>query len=124
MTVLLPTVRADGSRTVFRPMNERETMLAKYEAEPDRFGGGHVLQNKAPKWNESVGAYVLNFNGRVKLASVKNFQLVDRRDPEAIVLQFGKVDKDRFNMDFQHPMSAFQAFAICLSAFDYKLACE
>ncbi len=27
-----------------------------------------------------VGAYVLNFNGRVTMASVKNFQLVDKRD--------------------------------------------
>ncbi len=27
-------------------------------------------------------------------------------------------------MDFQHPMSALQAFAICLTSFDNKLACE
>lgn len=35
------------------------------------------LINKPPRWNEQVGAYVLNFNGRVTMASVKNFQLVD-----------------------------------------------
>lgn len=29
--------------------------------------------NKPPKWNESVQAFVLNFNGRVDKASVKNF---------------------------------------------------
>ena len=33
------------------------------------------LHNKAPRWNESLGAYCLNFNGRVTLPSVKNFQL-------------------------------------------------
>jgi hypothetical protein len=47
-----------------------------------------------------------------------------RGSDETVILQFGKVGKDRFNMDFQAPMSAFQAFAICLSSFDYKLACE
>jgi tubby-related protein 1 len=29
--------------------------------------------NKPPKWNEQVQAFVLNFNGRVDKASVKNF---------------------------------------------------
>lgn len=35
-----------------------------------------------------------------------------------------QVGRDLFTMDFQHPMSAFQAFAICLTSFDNKLACE
>jgi Tub family len=34
-----------------------------------------------------VGAYVLNFNGRVTMASVKNFQLVDPDEQNAVVLQ-------------------------------------
>ncbi len=33
------------------------------------------LINKPPNWNDTVGAYVLNFNGRVTMASVKNFQV-------------------------------------------------
>ena len=75
-------------------------------------------------WNEQGGAYVLNFNGRVTMASVKNFQLVPPEDQEAVLLQFGRVGKDLFTMDYQHPLSPFQAFAICLSSFDSKLACE
>lgn len=35
-----------------------------------------------------------------------------------------QVGPDAFTLDFQAPMSALQAFAICLSAFDHKLACE
>ena len=35
-----------------------------------------------------------------------------------------QVGPDTFTLDFQAPMSALQAFAICLSAFDHKLACE
>ena len=34
-----------------------------------------VLQNKAPHWNEGLRCWCLNFRGRVKLASVKNFQV-------------------------------------------------
>ena len=84
-----------------------------------------VLTNKSPRWNEQMQAYCLNFNGRVTHASVKNFQLVDECDEdERVVLQFGKVGKDMFTMDFQWPMSALQAFAICLTSFDSKLACE
>lgn len=48
------------------------------------------LINKPPRWNEQVGAYVLNFNGRVTMASVKNFQLVDPEDLNSIVLQVGQ----------------------------------
>ena len=49
-----------------------------------------LLRNKAPRWNDALGAYCLNFGGRVTHASVKNFQLVALDDPEHIVLQFGK----------------------------------
>lgn len=35
-----------------------------------------------------------------------------------------QVGKDTFTMDYQWPISAFQAFAICMSSFDNKLACE
>jgi tubby-related protein 1 len=43
---------------------------------------------------------------------------------ENVILQFGRVNKDTFTMDFQFPLSPLQAFAICLSSFDYKFACE
>ncbi|GKA88669.1 tubby-like F-box protein 8 [Tanacetum coccineum] len=43
---------------------------------------------------------------------------------DKVILQFGKVGKDMFTMDYRYPLSAFQAFAICLSSFDTKLACE
>lgn len=48
-----------------------------------------------------VGAYVLNFYGRVTMASVKNFQLVSTEDFDRIILQFGRVARDEFTMDFQ-----------------------
>ena len=38
------------------------------------------------------------------------------------VLQFGRVDKHRFTMDYRYPLSPYQAFAICLASLDGKLA--
>ncbi|KAL2900527.1 Tubby-like F-box protein 3 [Bienertia sinuspersici] len=98
------------------------------EAVPNQTEGMLTLRNKAPRWHEQLQCWCLNFNGRVTVASVKNFQLVasleDGSEHESVTLQFGKVGKDVFTMDYQYPISAFQAFAICLSSFDTKIACE
>lgn len=92
-----------------------------------------VLKNKAPRWHEQLQCWCLNFKGRVTVASVKNFQLVAAIEAhhnvpvveqEKVILQFGKIGKDIFTMDYRYPLSAFQAFAICLSSFDTKPACE
>ncbi|XP_047179356.1 tubby-like F-box protein 7 [Vigna umbellata] len=95
---------------------------------------GHtILKNKAPRWHEHLQCWCLNFHGRVTVASVKNFQLVatvdqsqpgGKGDEETVLLQFGKVGDDTFTMDYRQPLSAFQAFAICLTSFGTKLACE
>lgn len=46
-------------------------------------------------------------------------------DADNLLLLSGlQVGKDRFTMDYRHPMNAFQAFGICLSSFDNKLGCE
>lgn len=82
------------------------------------------LHNKTPVWNDDTQSYVLNFHGRVTQASVKNFQLVHDSDPDYIVMQFGRTSEDVFTMDFRYPLCALQAFAIALSSFDGKLACE
>ncbi|GJM93600.1 hypothetical protein PR202_ga10167 [Eleusine coracana subsp. coracana] len=95
--------------------------------------GPTTLRNKAPRWHEHLQCWCLNFHGRVTVASVKNFQLVAAAEPsdptgtvdeETVLLQFGKVDDDMFTMDYRQPLSAFQAFAISLSSFGTKLACE
>lgn len=71
-----------------------------------------------------LGAYVLNFDGRVTQPSVKNFQLVEAEDESTVRLLFGRVDRHSFNLDFQWPLSPLQAFAIALTSLDYKLGCE
>lgn len=42
----------------------------------------------------------------------------------AIVMQFGRVSNHEFACDVAYPLSILQAFAIALSSFDSKLACE
>ena len=42
------------------------------------------------------------------MASVKNFQLIHPEEPERVVLQFGRVGKDKFTMDFMWPMTPAQ----------------
>ncbi|GJR65576.1 tubby-like F-box protein 3 isoform X2 [Tanacetum coccineum] len=65
----------------------------------------------------------------VTASSLKKLQLITSSENESgmqenknVILQYGKVGKDLFTVDYQYPISAFQAFAICLSSFDTKLA--
>lgn len=123
MGAVIPKVQPSGERMICRTLHpEQEGLVALQKANNTSLI--HSFHNKPPKWNEQVGAFVLNFNKRVTQASVKNFQLTTSDDPDTVFLQFGRVGKDVFNMDFKFPFSPFQAFAICLSSFDYKLCCE
>ena len=82
-----------------------------------------ALQNRPPWWNIELGSFVLNFGGRVSVASVKNFQLCDRSDQDYIMLQFGRIaGRHSFTMDFQHPLTPVQAFAIAISSLQSKIS--
>ncbi|KAM9704860.1 tubby-related protein 3 isoform 2-T2 [Menidia menidia] len=122
MTVIIPSMNMNFERVPVRPQNEQESLLSRWQ--------NHSLENlielhnKAPVWNDDTQSYVLNFHGRVTQASVKNFQIVHDNDPDYIVMQFGRVAEDIFTLDYNYPMCALQAFAIGLSSFDSKLACE
>lgn len=125
-TIRKPGVE-DGSNSTIMDKPHQESNQRALDLEP------LVLKNKAPRWHEQLQCWCLNFKGRVTVASVKNFQLVAAAEPhqnvsvteqERVILQFGKIGKDIFTMDYRYPLSAFQAFAICLSSFDTKPACE
>ncbi|GLC42680.1 hypothetical protein PLESTB_001126600 [Pleodorina starrii] len=80
------------------------------------------LQNKAPHWNDALMCWCLNFRGRVKMASVKNFQLMATADGAGrCVMQFGKVEEGLYILDFNPcVLTAAQAFAAALSTFETK----
>ena len=111
----------------FRSKSARIDSSTSQSSSSDRL----VLKNKSPRWHEQLQCWCLNFRGRVTVASVKNFQLVasddngpGNQENVKVILQFGKIGKNLFTMDYRYPISAFQAFAICLSSFDTKIACE
>ncbi|XP_067902420.1 tubby protein isoform X2 [Heterodontus francisci] len=122
MSVIIPGMNMDHERVSIRPRNEHETLLAGWQNKNTE--SVIELHNKTPVWNDDTQSYVLNFHGRVTQASVKNFQIIHDNDPDYIVMQFGRVAEDVFTMDYNYPMCALQAFAIALSSFDSKLACE
>lgn len=123
MTVLLPGMTEDDERVkISSSENDQQGLLDSWKSK--NMDNVVELHNKTPIWNDETQSYVLNFHGRVTQASVKNFQLVHDSDPEYIVMQFGRTAEDIFTMDFRYPLCAFQAFAIALSSFDGKLACE
>ncbi|KAM3587464.1 uncharacterized protein V6R79_006142 [Siganus canaliculatus] len=122
MTVIIPGMNMNFERVPVRPQNEQESLLNRWQSHS--LDNLIELHNKAPVWNDDTQSYVLNFHGRVTQASVKNFQIVHDNDPDYIVMQFGRVAEDIFTLDYNYPMCALQAFAIGLSSFDSKLACE
>lgn len=87
-----------------------------------------VLSTKEPAWNEELRAWTLNFQGRVKVASKKNFLLVGQEpresggEEEVTALRFGKVSKTRFSLDYAAPLAPIQALAVACSAFANKRA--
>lgn len=118
-----------------RQMEEHGRLVNPANNDPDTLGineqdhsppgdyGLLALQNRPPWWNVELGSFVLNFGGRVSVASVKNFQLCDRNDQDHIMLQFGRIEgRHSFTMDFQYPLTAVQAFAIAISSLQSKIS--
>lgn len=135
--VFIPAVSSTGgSATVWQPASDHDSIERAVDgavtAEPKAGAAFRIeklfyLQNKTPKWDSAHGGHVLNFQGRVTESSVKNFQLCSfdptvSSSPDNIILQFGRVGKNKFNMDVCYPLSPFQAFAICVACMDGKLA--
>ncbi|KAJ4882521.1 Tubby-like F-box protein 11 [Raphanus sativus] len=144
-TCAMEQPRGVSSEFPFLGSTTTRSAFSRSQSKPLRSGGSShvketplVLSNKTPRWHEQLRCWCLNFHGRVTVASVKNFQLVaaeaassgagegmsPERQNQRIILQFGKVGKDVFTMDYGYPISAFQAFAICLSSFETRIACE
>jgi len=97
-----------------------DSMLAQVE-HPDLTRAIHLI-NKPPVWIEPLEAYCLDFGGRVAAASVKNFLLSHPEDMDKTLMLFGRTqDRQVYSMDYAHPFSPVQAFAIALSSMDSHL---
>ena len=93
-----------------------------------------ILNERTSKY-DPLSSCLVDFKGRANVASVKNFQLVESTPAQFVttdmlqtdadkeyILQMGKTTEDCFNMDYKHPLSLLQAFAICIARFDAKLS--
>ncbi|KAL0584007.1 hypothetical protein ABG067_006104 [Albugo candida] len=132
MRVALPCVRpVDASEELmdgvpawelqpWQAAHKDDSILAHVEQpNPSRAIG---MINKPPVWIESLEAYCLDFGGRVAAASVKNFLLSHPNDMEKTLMLFGRTqDRQVYSMDYSHPFSPVQAFAIALSSMDSHL---
>ncbi|TMW58276.1 hypothetical protein Poli38472_011864 [Pythium oligandrum] len=104
----------------WQPQNKEDTILAQVE-NPDQTRSINLI-NKPPVWIESLEAYCLDFGGRVAAASVKNFLLSHPDDMDKTLMLFGRTqDRQVYSMDYAHPFSPVQAFAIALSSMDSHL---
>uniref|UniRef100_A0A7S2V188 Tubby C-terminal domain-containing protein n=1 Tax=Fibrocapsa japonica TaxID=94617 RepID=A0A7S2V188_9STRA len=115
--VLLPQLDADGVPVPNKPNPRRPDTSLLERLRSAKTGKMFCLQTKDPVFEK--GNYRLNFHGRVTVASVKNFQLCSPDDIDYVVCQFGKVDEDRFHLDYRAPLNAFQAFALALVQFNF-----
>ncbi|CAD8045638.1 unnamed protein product [Paramecium sonneborni] len=73
-----------------------------------------------PHYNQEKDCYQLNFFGRAKIASARNFQLIKAGDDKTIQLLHGKMEPNSFNLDFRPPLSILQAFAISMVSISSK----
>ena len=88
-----------------------------------------TFQTKQPVWSEELQAWTLNFDGRVKMASKKNF-LLEVEDKFHLVnefgegteqLRFGKVRKNVYSLDYKYPFSPISALGIAMTTFAKKM---
>jgi hypothetical protein len=115
------------SSTTHSPISKNPTIngsAGEAYANSGEFRNVVKLVNKSPEWHKELHSFALNFNGRVTLASVKNFQIVHEINTDYVVMQFGKVSKDLYTCDFSYPFCALQAFGVAITSLDNKLGCD
>lgn len=101
MDVAIPQVNEDNTSVVWCPLNRTGAYDSRIE-----------MTTLRPKWDKKAGSLVMDFKGRIEAASAKNFQLcLDDR----AVLVYGKLKSGDFRLEFEHPLSPIQAFAIALT---------
>lgn len=100
--------RANGQAPIAAVGGLQQRPRAQLSAESSSSGGGgagDAAQKGPPAASHLEPSASLEFN-------------------ESVVMQFGRISSHEFTCDVTYPLSILQAFAIALSSFDSKLACE
>eukprot|EP00854_Cymbomonas_tetramitiformis_P007809 gene7809-9275_t len=110
---------APGSKRLTVNMPVRNGGLNQWMA-PKKENETYIFKNREPEWSTVDRSYVMDFGDRVTLPSVKNFALIGPVGGGDVMV-CGRVAKDIFVCDFTTPLKPVHAFAIAVSAFDFKL---
>ncbi|KAH7440643.1 hypothetical protein KP509_03G003600 [Ceratopteris richardii] len=91
-------------------------------------GRVHELCSRKPFYNRELKRYELDYRDRTRSGykiqtSSKNFQLIMEEHGKQIILLHGKVSNSKYIMEYRFPLTAYQAFGICLASIDSKLCC-
>lgn len=122
-TLFVTPVTKDGIRHQLRPVGVEGNILSIIHRAPQKLV--HLISRK-PMPNPKTGRLQMDFHGRAKVASIKNQQLIlgDESEKSQLesptILLFGKMDENRFALDFTWPLCPLQAFAIALVIFDTR----
>ena len=82
-----------------------------------------ILVSKDPVWSEKESAHILDFKGKVKKPSIKNFILIEKESNEEIVI-FGKISDNLYSLNVSWPLSIYQAFALAITSIAFKVGCQ
>eukprot|EP00747_Dinoflagellata_sp_TGD_P065756 gnl/TRDRNA2_/TRDRNA2_154491_c0_seq3.p1 gnl/TRDRNA2_/TRDRNA2_154491_c0~~gnl/TRDRNA2_/TRDRNA2_154491_c0_seq3.p1 ORF type:complete len:343 (+),score=61.61 gnl/TRDRNA2_/TRDRNA2_154491_c0_seq3:185-1213(+) len=108
-----PQAQSDGAASSSSPNIERSQLVQQEHDTEESI----LLPSKRPKWDSEVESLVLNFKDRKVKTSPQNFMLCEGPDQESeIVFQHGKLGSNTYFLDFKHPLSPVQAFAISLTS--------
>ena len=122
MTVLLPEMipkneKVDDGEEIqapWKPMHPKDEMLSQWKS--GKFDHLSFYENKKPHFDEAIGAYTLDFDGRVTMASSKNYLLVSSHSLDDVYVRFGRVENREFTMDVRYPCSPLQALGISIAS--------
>lgn len=122
-TLRVPPVTQAGIRRELRPVRAEDNILSIGRRAQRKLV--HLISRK-PLPHPKTGRLQMDFHGRAKLASIKNQQLIlgdnceKTQNESPTILLFGKMDENRFALDFTWPLCPLQAFAIALVIFDTR----
>ncbi len=83
-----------------------------------------MLNTRKPTYFKETKEYVMNFEGKVKKSSIKNFIVEDRDNYNAKSILFGKVDNDEYVLDVLSPLSPIVGIGVALTVFDTRMGSD
>lgn len=83
-----------------------------------------TLSSRRPRWLPNHRALTMNFYGRCKMASTRNFMLEydtsSEQTEQDMRMLFGKIGDNLYALDYKRPFGMVQAFAVALTSTNWR----